>query len=234
MTTQKLRVGCFSISMDGYSAGPSQSLDHPLGVGGTALMEWFFQTRKFQSMHNDESRRSEGLRAVPEEVFGKEEGEAGIDNEFAERGFQNVGAWIIGRNMFGPIRGAWTDDEWKGWWGKNPPYHCDVFVLTHHARAALPMEGGTIFHFVTGGIEAALQQAKAAAKGKDVRIGGGVATVRACLRARLVDELHLAQSPVLLGSGESLFTGLDLRSLGYRCVERVPSAKATHFVLARS
>lgn len=234
MTTQKLRVQCFGISLDGYSAGPSQSLENPLGIGGTGLMEWFFQTRKFQSMHDEESRRSTGLRAVPEQVFGQEHGEAGIDNDFAERGFQNIGAWIIGRNMFGPVRGAWTDDEWKGWWGKNPPYHCQVFVLTHHARPPLPMEGGTTFHFVTDGIEAAWQSAKAAAKDKDVRLGGGVATIRAYLRARLIDELHLAQSPVLLGSGESLFTSLDLPSLGYRCVERVPSAKTTHLVLARS
>jgi dihydrofolate reductase len=234
MAKQKLTVRCFSISLDGYSAGPNQSLENPLGVGGTGLMEWFFQTRKFQSMHNEESRRSEGLRAVPDDVFGKQDGEAGIDNDFAERGFQNVGAWIIGRNMFGPVRGAWTNDEWKGWWGKNPPYHCDVFVLTHHARAPLAMEGGTTFHFVTDGIDAALQRAKAAAKGKDLRLGGGVATIRSYLRAGLIDELHLAQSTVLLGSGESLFTGLDLPSLGYRCVERVPSAKATHLVLARS
>jgi len=171
---------------------------------------------------------------VPEEVFGKGDGIDGVDDDFAACGFQNIGAWVIGRNMFGPIRGPWANEDWKGWWGDNPPYHCDVFVLTHHARASLIMQGGTTFHFVTDGIESALQQARAAAKDKDVRVGGGVATVRAFLRAGLVDEVHLAQSPVLLGSGESLFTDLNLLSLGYRCVERVPSAKTTHLVLARS
>ncbi len=225
---QKLRVHCFGVSLDGYSAGPNQSLDHPLGVGGTGLMEWFFPTRTFQSMHNPE------LAHAPDHPFDQQGGEADIDDDFAARGFENIGAWILGRNMFGPIRGAWANDDWKGWWGDNPVYHCDVFVLTHHARASLPMEGGTTFHFVTDGIEAALQRAKAAAKGKDVRLGGGVATVRAYLRAGLVDDVHLAQSPVLLGSGESLFTGLDLPSLGYRCVDRVPSSKTTHLVLARS
>lgn len=159
---------------------------------------------------------------------------AGIDDEFAARGFENVGAWIIGRNMFGPIRGAWANDDWKGWWGDNPPYHCDVFVLTHHARESLNMQGGTTFHFVTDGIEAAWQRAKTAARGRDVRLGGGVATVRSYLRAGLVDEVHLAQSPVLLGSEESLFTGLDLLSLGYRGVQSVPSSKTTHIVLSRS
>lgn len=223
---QRLRVQCFGISLDGYSAGPNQSLDQPLGVGGTGLMEWFFPTRTFHSMHNREN--------VPDHLFGQEEGEAGIDDDFAARGFENIGAWIIGRNMFGPLRGAWVDDHWKGWWGDNPPFHCDVFVLTHHARGPLTMEGGTTFHFVTNGIEAAWQRAKAAAKSRDVRLGGGAATVRDYLRAGMVDELHLAQSPVLLGSGESLFTGLDLLSLGYRCVERVPSSKTTHLVLARS
>ncbi len=225
---QKLRVHCFGVSLDGYSAGPNQSLDHPLGVGGTGLMEWFFPTRTFQSMRNPE------LVHARDHLFDQQSGDADIDDDFAARGFENIGAWIIGRNMFGPIRGAWANEDWKGWWGDNPVYHCDVFVLTHHARASLPMEGGTTFHFVTDGIEAALQRAKAAAKGKDVRLGGGVATVRAYLRAGLVDELQLAQSPVLLGSGESLFTSLDLPSLGYRCVDRVPSSKTTHLVLARS
>ena len=234
MTTEKLRVHCFGVSLDGYSAGPNQSLEHPLGVDGTGLMEWFFPTRTFQRMHHQESRETAGLVNVPDHVFGEENGEAGIDDDFAARGIKNIGAWIIGRNMFGPVRGTWADEEWKGWWGGNPPYHCDVFVLTHHARAPLTMEGGTTFHFVTDGIEAAWLRAKAAANGKDVRLGGGAATVRAYLRAGLVDELHLAQSPVLLGSGESLFSGLDLPSLGYRCVERVPSAKTTHLVLARS
>lgn len=233
MTTQKLRVHCFGVSLDGYSAGPNQSLEYPLGVDGTGLMEWFFPTRTFQRMHHQESRETAGLVNVPDHVFGEENGEAGIDDDFAARGIKNIGAWIIGRNMFGPVRGTWVDDAWRGWWGDNPPFHCDVFVLTHHARTALTMEGGTTFQFVTDGIEAAWQRAKAAAKGKDVRLGGGAATVRACLLAGLVDELHLAQSPVLLGSGESLFTGLDLPSLGYRCVERVPSTKTTHIVLAR-
>jgi len=231
---QKVKIHGFGVSLDGYSAGPNQSLDHPLGVGGTGLMEWFFPTRTFQRMHNEESRETVGLVNVPEEVFGKGDGIDGVDDDFAACGFQNIGAWVIGRNMFGPIRGPWANEDWKGWWGDNPPYHCDVFVLTHHARASLIMQGGTTFHFVTDGIESALQQARAAAKDKDVRVGGGVATVRAFLRAGLVDEVHLAQSPVLLGSGESLFTGLNLLSLGYRCVERVPSAKTTHLVLARS
>jgi dihydrofolate reductase len=188
MAAQKLRVLSFGISLDGYSAGPNQCLDHPLGVGGTGLMEWFFPTRTFQRMHNPASGDAVGLANVPEHLFGQENRGAGIDNDFAARGFENVGAWIIGRNMFGPVRGAWADEEWKGWWGDNPPYHCDVFVLTHHARAPLTMEGGTTFHFVTDGIEAAWLRAKAAANGKDVRLGGGAATVRAYLRAGLVDE----------------------------------------------
>ncbi len=234
MANQKLKVLCFGISMDGYSAGPNQCLDHPLGVGGTGLMEWFFPTRTFRRMHNPEFSETVEPANVPEKLFSEENAGAEIDDSFAARGFANIGAWIIGRNMFGPVRGPWPDEEWKGWWGDNPPYHCDVFVLTHHSRAPLAMEGGTTFHFVTDGIEAAGQRAKAAANGKDVRVGGGAATVRAYLRAGLVDELHLAQSPALLGSGESLFSGLDLLSLGYRCVERVPSDKTTHLVLARS
>ncbi|MGB7436484.1 MAG: dihydrofolate reductase family protein [Candidatus Acidiferrum sp.] len=225
---QKLRVHCFGISLDGYGAGPNQSLDHPLGVGGTGLMEWFFPTPTFQRMHHRE------LANAPDQLFGQEGHDTGVDDGFAARSFEKIGAWIMGRNMFGPIRGPWANDDWKGWWGDNPLYHCDVFVLTHHARAPLTMEGGTTFHFVTDGIESALQQARAAAKDKDVRVGGGVATIRAYLQAGLVDELHLAQSPVLLGSGESLFTGLDLLSLGYRCVNHVPSSKTTHLVLARS
>jgi dihydrofolate reductase len=233
MTTQKLRVHGFGISLDGYSAGPNQSLDHPLGIDGTGLMEWFFPTRTFQRMHHQQSRSTAGLRNVPDDLFSQDAGEAGIDDDFAARGFENIGAWIMGRNMFGPIRGAWADDKWKGWWGANPPFHCDVFVLTHHPRAPLTMEGGTTFHCVTDGIEAAWRSAKAAASGKDVRLGGGAATIRAYLQAGLVDEINLAQSPILLGSGESLFTGLDLLSLGYRCVERVPSNKTTHLVLTR-
>lgn len=222
---QKVRVHCFGVSLDGYGAGPSQSLEHPLGVGGLGLMEWFFPTRTFQSLHNVNA---------PDHPLAEKGGDTDVDEKFAARSFEKIGAWIMGRNMFGPIRGPWLDDAWKGWWGDNPVYHCDVFVLTHHARAPLTMLGGTTFHFVTDGIEAALQRAKAAAKDKDVRVGGGVATIRAFLQAGLVDELHLAQSPVLLGSGESLFTGLDLPSLGYRCVEHVSSSKTTHVVLARS
>ena len=166
-------------------------------------------------------------------MLGKEGGTTGIDDDFAARGFANVGAWILGRNMFGPVRGPWPDDTWKGWWGANPPYHCQVFVLTNHPRASITMEGGTTFHFVTGGIHEALQRATAAADGKDVRVGGGVATIRQYLQARLIDEMHLAVSPVLLGSGEHLFAGIDLPKLGYEVVEHVPSEKAMHVVLAR-
>jgi dihydrofolate reductase len=225
---QKVRVDSFGVSLDGFGAGPNQSLDHPLGVGGMGLMEWVFPTRTFQRMHDPK------FADVPDRLSGKGRDEIDIDDDFAARGFENIGAWIIGRNMFGPIRGPWANDDWKGWWGDNPVYHCDVFVLTHHARARLEMEGGTTFDFVTEGIEAALQRARAAAGDKDVRVGGGVATIRAYLQAGLVDELHLAQSPALLGSGESFFMGLDLPSLGFRCVERVPSAKTTHLVLTRT
>ena len=211
----KLRVSAFAVSLDGYGAGPDQSLQNPLGVGGESLHEWFFPTRTFQGM------------------FGKG-GETGVDDDFAARGFQNVGSWILGRNMFSPSRGPWPNDGWKGWWGDNPPYHVPVFVLTHHARAPIPMEGGTTFHFVTGGIHAALEQAKDAAKGKDVRVGGGVATIRQFLQAGLIDEMHLAISPVLLGSGEHLLAGIDLPKMRYRRTEHVPTAKATHVVLAKS
>lgn len=211
----KLRVHAFSISLDGYGAGPGQSRDNPLGAGGRALHEWFLPTRTCSRL------------------FGNGDGETGIDDDFAARGFENVGAWILGRNMFGPIRGAWPDEAWKGWWGDNPPYHCPAFVLTHHARAPITMQGGTVFHFVTDGIEAALEKAKVAAKGQDVRLGGGVAVIRDCLRARLIDEMHLAISPVLLGSGEHLLSGLDLAQLGYRVSEHVPTARATHVVLTR-
>jgi len=211
----KLRVQCFGVSLDGYSAGPNQSLENPLGEGGKSIMEWFIPTQVFRQMN------------------GQGDGETGVDNDFAVRGFENIGAWILGRNMFGPVRGPWPNNDWTGWWGDNPPYHCDVFVLTHHARDPIAMAGGTTFHFVTGGIENALEQAMAAARGKDVRLGGGVATVRQYLRAGLIDELHLGQSSALLGSGESLFPDLNLKSLGYECIERVSSAKATHVVLAR-
>ena len=213
----KLRVHCFGLSLDGFGAGPDQSLENPLGVGGKNLHEWFFPTRVFQKM-----------------VRGPEaDGTTGIDNDFAERGLRNLGAWILGRNMFSPTRGAWTDDQWKGWWGDNPPYHCDVFILTHHPRASIRMEGGTTFHFVTEGIHAALTRARQAAKGQDVRIGGGAATIRQYLQAGLVDKMHLAISPVLLGRGESLLAGLDLRQLGYTCTEHVPTAAATHVVLKK-
>src|SRR6187397_1492998 len=188
----KLRVESFAISIDGYGAGPDQDLEHPLGVRGPELMEWFVHTRIWRRMH------------------GNDDGETGVDNEAAEQGFAGIGAWILGRNMFGPVRGPWPDEDWKGWWGEEPPYHCPVFVLTHHPRPSLEMDGGTVFHFVTDGIEAALDQARAVAQGKDVRIGGGAATIRQYLRAGLLDEIHLAISPVLLGQGESLFEGIDL------------------------
>jgi dihydrofolate reductase len=211
----RLVVRCFGLSIDGFSAGPNQSRDNPLGVGGTALMEWFFPTRSFQQM------------------FGGGGGATGIDDDFAARGFDNIGAWILGRNMFGPVRGAWPDDSWKGWWGANPPYHVPVFVLTHHARKSITMQGGTSFHFVCDGIDAALARAKAAAQGRDIRLGGGPATVRQYLNAGLIDELHLALSPALLGSGEPLLTGVDLLALGYECTEHVASAMATHVVLTK-
>src|SRR5690242_13091572 len=211
----RLRVNSFSVSLDGYGAGVSQSLQQPLGRGGENLHHWMFGTRMFR------------------ELFGGQGGSTGVDDQFARRGFANVGAWILGRNMFGPIRGPWKDEAWKGWWGPNPPYHVPVFVLTHHARAPITMEGGTVFHFVTGGIEAALAAAKAAAAGKDVRLGGGVATIRQYLAAGLVDEMHIVVSPVLLGAGENLFAGLDLARLSFRVAEHVPSAAATHVVLTR-
>ncbi len=211
----KLRVNAFGVSLDGYGAGPGQDLANPLGVGGMGLHQWVFPTRTFQQM------------------LGKEGGTTGIDDDFAARGFAGVGAWILGRNMFGPVRGPWPDDTWKGWWGDNPPYHCQVFVLTNHPRVSFTMEGGTTFHFVTDGIHAALERATAAANGKDVRVGGGAATIRQYLQAQLIDEMHLAVSPVLLGSGESLLAGIDMRKLGYEVVEHVPSEKAMHVVLAR-
>lgn len=212
----RLRVNSFAVSLDGYGAGPDQSLENPLGVGGMALHDWAFATRGFQ-------RR----------VLGADGGETGIDDDFIERGFDGVGAWILGRNMFGPIRGPWPDDTWQGWWGPSPPYHVPTFVLTHHARASLAMDGGTTFHFVTGGIHEALERAREAAAGLDVRLGGGVGTVRQYLLAGLVDEMHLVIAPELLGSGENLFAGIDLPSLGYECVEHVPTQRATHVVLRK-
>lgn len=213
----KLRVHCFTISLDGYGAGPRQSREDPLGVvGGEALHEWMIPTRTFQR------------------VFGKDDGATGIDDDFTARGFEGIGAWILGRNMFGPVRGPWPDVSWKGWWGDDPPYRTPVFVLTHHARAPIEMKGGTVFHFVTDGVGAALERARAAAGRRDVRLGGGVATLRQYLTARLVDEMHLAQSPILLGSGEHLLSGIDLLALGYRRVEHVATAKATHYVIAKT
>jgi dihydrofolate reductase len=212
----RLRVLAFSCSLDGFSAGPDQSLEHPLGVNGGELMAWVFPTRSFRTMHGD----GQG-------------GETGVDHQHAERAFDNIGAWILGRNMFGPVRGPWPDEAWKGWWGEEPPYHVPTFVLTHHARKSLRMKGGTDFHFVTDGIESALRQAMAAANGKDVRLGGGPGTVRQYLRAGLVDDLHLAVSPVLLGAGEPLFAGLDLRALGYQCVKQVAGERATHFFIQK-
>lgn len=212
----KVKVQSFSLSLEGYGAGPEQSLENPLGKGGRSLHEWFFSTRTFQR------------------ILGNDEGDAtGADEEFAARGFANTGAWILGRNMFGPVRGPWPDESWNGWWGDTPPYHTPVFVLTHHARASITMAGGTTFHFVTDGIYSALEQALAAAGDKDVRIGGGVATIRQYLRAGLIDEVHLAISPVLLGAGEHLLAGIDLLALGYRCSEHVGSPRATHVVLSR-
>lgn len=213
----KLRVESFTISLDGFGAGPNQDLDNPLGVGGTALHGWAVATRTFR-----------------EKVFGTDGGATeGIDEEFAARGFRNIGAWILGRNMFGPIRGPWPDESWRGWWGENPVYHVPVFVLTHHARAPLVMAGGTTFHFVTDGIASALERAREAAQGRDVRVGGGVDVIRQYLRQRLIDEMHVAIAPVLLGSGERLFEGVDLPALGYACTRHEASPLATHVVLAR-
>jgi dihydrofolate reductase len=210
-----MRVHCFAISIDGYGAGPDQDLANPIGVGGIALHDWVFATRTFKRMH------------------GSEGGTTGIDDDFAARGFADIGAWILGRNMFGPIRGPWADDIWKGWWGDNPPFHTPVFVLTHHPRPSITMAGGTVFHFIADGIRAALQRATDAAKGQDIRLGGGVATIRQYLCERLIDELHLAIAPVLLGSGEHLLTGIELPKLGYQLSEHVATENATHVVLTK-
>ncbi|MQA39855.1 dihydrofolate reductase family protein [Rugamonas aquatica] len=212
----RVRVECFTISLDGYGAGPDQDIDHPLGAGGNELHQWMLPTRTFQQA-----------------VLGRDDGTTGVDDDFASRGFRNIGAWILGRNMFSPDRGNWPDPDWKGWWGDSPPYHTPVFILTHHARAPIEMEGGTTFHFITGGIHEALERAREAAAGKDVRIGGGPDTIRQYLREGLIDELHIAISPVLLGRGEPLFEGLDLRTLGYTCVQSIGTEKATHIVLRR-
>ncbi len=213
MTT--LRVHNFTISLDGYGAGPNQDLANPLGVGGRGLHQWLVATRTFKRMH------------------GSDGGATGVDDDFAARWSGNVGAWIMGRNMFGPVRGSWPDNPWKGWWGENPPFHAPVFVLTNHPRPSITMDGGTVFHFVSDGINAALARATEAAKGQDVQIGGGVETIRQYLRAALIDEMHFAISPVLLGSGEHLFTGIDTLKLGYQCTEHVATPNATHVVLTR-
>ena len=211
----KLCVRSFAVSLDGYGAGPGQDLQHPLGLRGPELMEWFFPTNVWRTM--------QGLGA----------GETGVDNTIAEQGMSGLGAWILGRNMFGPVRGAWPDDSWKGWWGDEPPYHTPVFVLTHYARPSLKMAGGTEFHFVTDGIHAALERAKAAAGDRDVRLGGGVSTIREYLNAGLIDELHLVMRPVLLGAGENLLNGIDLRALGYECDRSVSGERATHVFLRK-
>jgi dihydrofolate reductase len=212
----KLKVQSFTISLDGFGAGPDQSLQNPLGVGGEELHGWLVETRTFHQLSHRDS------------------GSTGVDDRFAQRGFDNIGAWILGRNMFGPVRGPWPDESWRGWWGDDPPYHVPVFVLTHHARAPVTMKGGTTFHFVTDGIEAALQRARAAAGGRDVRLGGGVSTIRQYLEAKLIDEMHIAISPLLLGSGEALFSGIDLPALGYRVSEHVTTPNATHVVFTRN
>jgi dihydrofolate reductase len=211
----KVRVAAFSISIDGFGAGPRQDLKNPLGVRGFELHAWFQNTEAFKKMH------------------GESGGARGIDNDFALQSFENVGAWILGRNMFGPVRGAWKNDSWKGWWGSNPPYHTPVFVLTHHARSPLIMEGGTTFHFVIDGLASALKKAREAAQGKDVRIGGGVSVIRNYLTAGLIDEMHLAISPVLLGEGEHLFSGINLPKLGFSPYKTVYGENATHVLLKK-
>ncbi|MBS0618261.1 MAG: dihydrofolate reductase [Spirochaetes bacterium] len=213
----KVKVAAFGISLDGFGAGANQSLENPLGVRGPELMQWVFPTQYFQQMHGDSAKG----------------GTTGIDNDYAVRGFENIGAWILGRNMFGPIRGSWPNDDWKGWWGENPPYHVPIFVLTHHARKPLEMAGNNTFYFVTDGIESALKQAKAAAGGKDVRIGGGVQTVRQYLQKGLVDEIHFAHSPVYLGEGENLTAGLNLPKMGFQIAEKKQGEGALHIMLKK-
>jgi len=214
--TGRVRVDCYAVSVDGFGAGPDQSLDHPLGVGGEGLHRWFFPTRTCR------------------ENFGQTGGEEGVDDDFGRRGMAGLGAWILGRNMFGPIRGDWPDDQWKGWWGAEPPYHVPVVVLTHYPRDPIGMEGGTVFHFETGGIVAALERARAFAGGKDIRIGGGAETIRQYLGAGLIDEMHIAVSPVILGRGEPLWEGLDLPALGYEIVSSTAGERATHLCFGRA
>ena len=212
-----VRVESLTVSLDGYIAGPDQSLENPLGIGGTELHTWAFSTRTFQ-----------------EKVLGSDGGATGIDDEIAARGFSNIGAWILGRNMFGPIRGPWQDDEWKGWWGDSPPYHVPAFILTHFPRDPIQMDGGTTFFFVTGGIREALALARDAAGGKDIRIGGGANTIQQFLRNGLIDEMHIAVAPVILGAGERLFEGVNLRELGYICKEQIGTELATHYFISRA
>ncbi|HSV04478.1 MAG TPA: dihydrofolate reductase family protein [Phenylobacterium sp.] len=211
----RVRVAGFSVSLDGFGAGPEQSLENPLGKRGPELHRWWVGTKTFRSM------------------FGQAGGTQGVDDDYGRRSMEGFGAFILGRNMFGPVRGEWPDESWRGWWGDNPPYHAPTFILTHHPRAPIAMQGGTTFHFVTDGIDAALERARAAAGDLDVKIGGGVSTVRQYLQGGLLDELHLAVSPVMLGRGEALFEGLDLPALGYRVTETAPSELATHILLSR-
>jgi dihydrofolate reductase len=212
----KVVVQCIGVSLDGYSAGPDQSLENPLGVGGVELMEWMFPTNRFMEMQR------------------KDGGETGVDNDFVTASLSGKGAWILGRNMFGPVRGPWPDDNWKGWWGDEPPYHVPTYVLTHYAREPIEMKGGTTFYFVTDGIESALEQAKAAAGDRDIRIGGGAETVRQYLQARLIDELHLVQRPVILGAGESIFSGLNMRELGYNVTRTIQGERGVHVIINKS
>jgi dihydrofolate reductase len=212
----RLVVRSFSISLDGYGAGPNQSRETPLGAGGEELHDWLVTTRTFNAM------------------YGKDGGDTGVDDDFTARGLTGMGAWIMGRNMFGPVRGPWPDDTWRGWWGKNPPYHTPVYILTHHARESVAMEGGTVFHFVTEGIHAALEQARAVAGDRDIRLLGGASTIRQYLQARLVDELHIGVAPILLGSGEHLFSGLDLPAFGYRVERNVAGERAAHYIISRT
>ena len=212
----EVKAGAFSISVDGFGAGPRQDMEHPLGVGGMGLHDWFFETEVFHRIH------------------GRNGGVHGIDNEAVARSFDNVGAWILGRNMFGPVRGPWKDESWKGWWGNNPPYHTPVFVLTHYARSPLQMEGDTTFHFVTDGPEAALKRAREAAGEKDVRVGGGVSVVRHYLTAGEIDEMHLAISPIILGEGEHLFQGINLHKVGFAVNRTVLGEKAMHVFLRKT
>jgi dihydrofolate reductase len=208
----KVCVRGFAVSTDGFGAGPEQGLEYPLGKGGRELHNWFYPTRAFRAMIGQDG---------------------GTDDPFADAAMKGFGAFILGRNMFGPAGDNWGGPDWKGWWGDNPPYHAPTFILTHHARPSIEMEGGTTFHFVTEGIEAALALARAAAGDLNVKIGGGVSTVRQYLVARAIDEMHLAMAPTFLGSGESLFEGIDLPSLGYRVTEVMPTELATHLVITR-